>query len=195
MRVLCVYTQVEAGDDMLPCVSHLPCTLLTSAFQGERGKLWSALVSCSPSGVFYSGIPEAFRSCQARHRHTSPSDREQQTPSAEGMPILRTQEQSLGFLKTVHGQRLLRFKAGCKWKTPLSFFVLNIDFTSVVHSPEFCIQLAKPFGEAAQSCLYLQFTLNKDACQKAFQAKDLFPRKLLPVCHSSDHEESFPSHA
>ena len=65
----------------------------------------------------------------------------------------------------------------------------------MVRRPELCIQLARPFGEAAQSRLYLQFTLNEDACLKAFQGRDLFPRKLIPVCHSSDYQESFPANA
>lgn len=83
-----MYTQVEAGVDVLSCVSHLPCSLLASAFQGERGKPRSAPVNGSPVGVFHPGIPEAFRSCQARHRQTTPSDREQQAPGAVEIRIL-----------------------------------------------------------------------------------------------------------
>lgn len=37
--------------------------------------------------------------------------------------------------------------------------------------------------------------LNEDACLKSFQGGNIFPRKNLPVCHSSDHQKSFPINA
>lgn len=82
----CAYTQLEAGADMLPCVSHLPCFLLTSHFR-ERGESCSLPWSTAPQQV-HPGIPEAFRSCQARHHQTSSNDREQQVPGAVGTAIL-----------------------------------------------------------------------------------------------------------
>lgn len=88
MRGPFVCTQVEAGADMLSRFSHLPCSLLISAFQGEKAKLWPALVICSPVGVLHPDIPEAFGSTQVRYCQTSPSDREQQSPAAVGIPIL-----------------------------------------------------------------------------------------------------------
>lgn len=60
----CAYTQLEAGADMLPCVSHLPCFLLTSHFRqrGESCSLpWSTAaqwVSSTKAYLRHSGAVE-----------------------------------------------------------------------------------------------------------------------------------------
>lgn len=65
------------------------------------------------------------------------------------------------------------------------------SYTRVVHSSRQafwggCPELSVPAIHLKQSCVCKLFL-------KAFQGGHLFSRKLLPVCHSPHHQESFPS--
>lgn len=120
--------QVEARADMLGCVSLLPWSLLTSAFQGERAKLQSAPAQCVPSTRTY-----------LRHWGAVKEDIVKRPQVTEHNRLLAQWEYPFGacrnnvwlFFKEGHAQKLLRFK------TEVSLFKILLYLWFVGHSCAF----------------------------------------------------------